>query len=126
MSRVLVVEDELGFQDLLAEVLGGAGHTVAAAQTAAEALDRLRTDSFDLVLVDHRLPGDTGLDFLRVLRAQDPALPAIIMTAYAEVNVVVEAMRLGAVDFLVKPFPIAALLPLVERCLRPADPAGAP
>lgn len=125
MSRVLVVEDEVGFQALLAEVLGGAGHTVVAAQTAPEALALLGTEHFDLALVDQRLPGGTGVEILHAVRSRDPYLPAIIMTAYAEVPVVVDAMRLGAVDFLVKPFSLDALLPLVERSLRGAAPGAA-
>ena len=120
MSRVLVLEDELGFQTLLTEVLGGAGHEVVSAQSGAVALDLASERPFDLLLVDNRMPGISGLEFLKRFRAIDPHAPVIIMTAYADVPVVVEAMRLGVVDFLVKPFSLDSLLPLVERSLSAA------
>ncbi len=120
MSRVLVLEDELGFQTLLTEVLGGAGHEVVSAQSGAVALDLAAERPFDLLLVDNRMPGISGLEFLKRFRAIDPHAPVIIMTAYADVPVVVEAMRLGVIDFLVKPFSLDSLLPLVERSLRAA------
>lgn len=125
MSHVLVVEDEAGFQSLLSEVLGGAGHTVDSAGSVAEALKLSQAKTYDLLLLDYRLPGDTGLDFLESFRMGGQQTPVIIMTAYADVPVVVDAMRLGAVDFLVKPFSLDALLPLVERCLRNAPAASA-
>ncbi len=120
MSHVLVLEDELGFQALLGEVLGQAGHTVVAAHTAAEALVRVAERAFDLLLIDQRLPGLTGLEFLDCYRSAGHQAPVIVMTSHAELPVVVGALRLGAVDFLIKPFGLEALLPLVEHCLRPA------
>lgn len=124
MSRVLVLEDEAGFQALLSEVLGGAGHEVMCAASGAEALKLVAANTFDLLLLDYRLPGETGLEFLENFRMAGQMTPVIIMTAFAEVPVVVEAMRLGAVDFLVKPFSLDTLLPLVERSLRNAPAAG--
>jgi DNA-binding NtrC family response regulator len=116
----LVLEDELGFQTLLTEVLGGAGHEVVSAQSGAAALKLAAEQPFDLLLVDNRMPGISGLEFLKRFRAIDAHAPVIIMTAYADVPVVVEAMRLGVIDFLVKPFGLDSLLPLVERSLRAA------
>jgi len=119
MGRILVLEDEAGFQTLLADILGEAGHQVTSALSGAEALALVQNQPFDLLLIDNRLPGLSGLEFLERFRAAGQQTPVIIMTAYAEVPVVVEAMHLGAVDFLVKPFGIETILPLVERCLRP-------
>lgn len=123
MAAILVVEDEPGFQLLLAEVLGGAGHDVVPAATGETGLQMTAGRAFDLVLVDYRLPGRSGLDFLRVFREEHPHTPVVVMTGYAEVPVVVEAMRLGALDFLVKPINIRTLLPVVERWLRPGPPS---
>ena len=120
MSQLLILEDEDGFQRLLSEVLGQAGHTVAAARSAAEALRCVAEQSLDLLLVDNHLPGPSGLEFLDRFRAAGHQAPVIMMTAHADVPVVVGAMRLGAVDFLIKPFGLEALLPLVERCLATA------
>jgi DNA-binding NtrC family response regulator len=117
VSRILVLEDEPGFQALLGEVLGGAGHEVLPARSGEEALALAANQTFDLLLVDYRMPGMSGLDFLKRFRDLGQPAPVIVMTAYADVPVVVEAMRLGAVDFLVKPFGLDSLLPLVERCL---------
>jgi DNA-binding NtrC family response regulator len=129
VSNILILEDEAGFQALLAEVLGSAGHRVTAAATGPAALALASEEDFDLLLVDQRVPGFSGLEFLKHYRSHHPHTPVIMMTAYAEVPVVVESMRLGAVDFLVKPFSLEVVLPLVERCLeRAADarPGGAP
>jgi len=120
MAHILVLEDEEGFQHLLREILTEARHQATPARSGAEALDLIRQQRFDLFLIDNRMPGITGLEFLKQLRASGDQTPAIIMTAYAEVPVVVEAMRQGAFDFLVKPFRIEALLPLVERGLQQA------
>ena len=120
MSRVLVLEDEIGFQTLLTEVLGGAGHDVVSAQSGSAALGLVTEQPFDLLLVDNRMPGISGLEFLKSFRAMDAQTPVIIMTAYADVPVVVAAMRLGVIDFLVKPFGLDSLLPLVDRSLRAA------
>ncbi len=123
MSRVLVLEDEVGFQTLLGEVLGEAGHSVTAALSAAEAQALVKQQTFDLLLIDNRMAGQSGLEFLKQFREAGQQAPVIVMTAFADVPVVVEAMRLGAVDFLVKPFSIDSVLPLVERCLRTAAPS---
>jgi DNA-binding response OmpR family regulator len=123
VSRLLILEDEPGFQALLGQVLGQAGHAVVAARTGAEGLAQVAAQPFDLLLVDHHLPGLTGLEFLRRYRAAGHQAPVILMTAFAEVPVVVGAMRLGAVDFLTKPFELDTLLPLVDRCLRRAPAA---
>ena len=120
MSRLLVLEDEAGFQNLLRDVLAGAGHDVVSAQTGLEALGLAADSPFDLLLVDNRMPGITGLEFVKRFREMDPRAPVIMMTAYADVEVVVAAMRLGVNDFLVKPFDLRTLLPMMERLLRSA------
>ena len=120
MSRLLVLEDEAGFQNLLRDVLAGAGHDIVSAQTGLEALGLAADSPFDLLLVDNRMPGITGLEFVKRFREMDPRAPVIMMTAYADVEVVVAAMRLGVNDFLVKPFDLRTLLPMLERLLRTA------
>jgi DNA-binding response OmpR family regulator len=125
VGHILVVEDEAGFQTLLSEALSRAGHQVTAAYTGLEGLDLIRQQAFDLLLIDNRLPGLSGLALLQQLRAMGQSVPVIIMTAYADVPIVVEAMRLQAVDFLVKPFHLETLLPRVERYLRAAASARA-
>lgn len=118
MARILVLEDEVGFQVVLREFLENAGHRTFLAQSGLFALEMVRLQRFDLLLVDHRMPGMNGTDFLRHVRGEGFRMPAIVMTAYADVPVVVESMRFGVADFLVKPFRLNTLLPLIERCLR--------
>lgn len=122
MSQLLLVEDEDGFQTLLADALGHAGHTVVAARTGDEGLRRAAERPFDLLLVDNRMPGLSGLEFLERFRAAGGQAPVIMMSAFADVQLVVNAMRLNVADFLVKPFGLETLLPLVERCLGAAAP----
>jgi two-component system response regulator HydG len=119
MSAILILEDELVYQMMLAEVLGEAGYQVTPAHSGNEALKIIQQQQFDLFLIDNRLPGMSGLDFLRAVRGAGNQAPAIIMTAYVDVPTVVESMRLSAADFLVKPFSINALLPMVDRYLHP-------
>jgi two-component system response regulator AtoC len=117
-SRILILEDEPGFQFLLTEVLSQGGYRILSARSGQEALELVVKHKVDLLMIDNRMPGMSGLDFLKLLRAADDWTPVIVMTAYADVPVVVESMRLGALDFLVKPFQIDTVIPLVERCLR--------
>jgi two-component system response regulator AtoC len=122
VSAILILEDEEGFQTLLTEILSHAGYQVTSARSGAEALEIVQRQAFDLLLLDNRLPGITGLEFLKQFREAGYHTPVIIMTAYADAPLVVQAMRLGAVDFLVKPFRIETVLPLIERCLQQDPP----
>jgi two-component system response regulator AtoC len=97
--------------------LGLAG---AAFEDAESALASLAEESAALVLTDLRMPGLDGLGFLRRLRALDPNVPVIVLTAYGSVESAVEAMKLGAVDFLAKPFDVDALELLIQRSLEHA------
>jgi DNA-binding NtrC family response regulator len=124
LAAILVVEDEPSFQVLLAEALGGAGHEVVPAGTSEAGLSLGAERPFDLVLLDYRMPGISGIDFLRTFRIGHPNTPVVVMTGFADVPVVVEAMRLGALDFLLKPINIRTLLPVVERWLRPGPPVA--
>lgn len=118
----MVLDDEIGFQELLSEYLQALGHRVTMVRTGLHALEVARRCRFDLLLVDQRMPGITGIDFLRQLRLEGNMTLAIVMTAYAEVPVVVASMRFGVADFLVKPFQLDTLLPMIERCLAQANP----
>jgi DNA-binding NtrC family response regulator len=119
MSRILVLEDDDGFRAVVSEVLTDAGYQAVLAQSGAEAIEQVKSQPFDLLLIDNRMPGISGFEFLQWVRTAGYQTPVIIMTAYADVPAVVSSMRLGAMDFLTKPFsPIHSLLPVVERCLQ--------
>ncbi len=125
MSRILVLEDDDGFRAVLSEVLTDAGYQAVLAQSGVEAIEQVTSQPFDLLLIDNRMPGISGFEFLQWARTTGYETPVVIMTAYADVPAVVSSMRLGAMDFLIKPFsPIHSLLPVVERCLKAFPRAG--
>jgi two-component system response regulator FlrC len=103
MARVLVVDDEPGLRDFLAEVLTSDGHQVTRARDGDEAVHLVDRQGFDLVLSDLRMPGLDGLGLLKKLRAEQPEVEVVLLTAHGDVATAVEAMRLGAFDFLQKP-----------------------
>ncbi len=114
MSRILVVEDEPLIRAELRRLLTRAGHEVAEAGSVAQATtEQTPLDAFDLVLTDLRLPGPPGME---LIPAAAPA-PVVVMTSYATVKSAVEAMKMGAVDYLPKPFNHDELLLVVDRVL---------
>ncbi len=104
MNRILIVEDEAGMRRILAVLLQKEGHEVHEAGTHKEALKTLNAQPLDLVITDQRLPDGEGLMVLAAAKDADPSLPVIVVTAYASVELAVEAMRAGAFDFITKPF----------------------
>ncbi|WP_416772354.1 sigma-54-dependent response regulator transcription factor FleR [Pseudomonas sp. RHF3.3-3] len=113
--RVLLVEDDRALREALADTLLLAGHDFRAVACAEEALQAVAQESFSLVVSDVNMPGMDGHQLLGLLRARQPLLPVLLMTAHGAVERAVEAMRQGAADYLVKPFEPRALLELVER-----------
>ncbi len=101
---ILVVDDEPGIRRTMSLHLEGRGHRVASAATPAEALRLAGAAHFDVVFLDVRLGTESGLDLLPRLLAADPQVKVVVITAYASVETAVEAMRLGARDYLAKPF----------------------
>ncbi len=124
MARILIVDDDTDFRESLAEMLGDLGHAVSQAPTVADGLRHLRAGPVDAAIVDLRMPGEDGLDFLRQARRVSQ-VPCIMLTAYASGGNTIEAMRLGAFDHLAKPIARAALVEALERALRAAAHAGA-
>ena len=124
MARLLVVEDRDSLRRMLERALAEAGHSVRAVADAPPARARRSpTESFDLVLTDLKLPGGSGLDVLAAARARRPPPPVVVMTAYGTVGAAVEAMKLGAADFLEKPVELDALYRLVGELAGGAPPA---
>jgi DNA-binding NtrC family response regulator len=115
--RILVVDDEPGMRAGLAEVLRRGGFAVELAGTAEEALVRLQADAVDLLVTDLRLPGASGVELLKDLRQSGLETPTVVITAHGTIEDAVAAMKLGAIDFLTKPFSPADLLHLASRTL---------
>ena len=103
MARLLIVDDEEGIRDFLGDVLEDEGHDVTLAADGQEAAELLRKSAFHLMLTDLQMPRLDGMALLRKARAEAPEMQVIVLTAHATVQTAVEAMRLGAFDYLTKP-----------------------
>jgi DNA-binding NtrC family response regulator len=117
-ARILIVDDDEVSCRLFAEVLDGDGHKVHQAGSGEEALDRLRSESYDLLLVDVRMPGISGLDVTRAMRQEQPSLPVIVMTAFGSIETAVEAIHEGAYDYVSKPMNLDELKKIIFSALR--------
>jgi DNA-binding NtrC family response regulator len=118
MDSILVIDDEKGIRNLLVKVLSQENVEVASAGTGAEGLQIADESAPDLVLLDLRLPDANGLDVLKTLRSRHPEIAVIMITAFGQIPSAVEAMKMGATDFLEKPFePLEKLRLAVGRVL---------
>jgi DNA-binding NtrC family response regulator len=116
--HVMIVEDEPVLARNLARSLERMGHTVECTDSGEAALTQVQAQRPDLILLDNRLPGISGLETLKQLRAHDPSLLVILMTAFATLEDAVTAMRFGAADFVRKPIGLAELELAVERVVQ--------
>ncbi len=121
MKPVLIVEDEAIMRESLKDWLRDEGYDVETAEEGDEALQRIGEKDFAVAVLDLRLPGKDGIEVLREAMAQSPELKGIIMTAYPSVETAVEAMKIGAVDYIVKPFTPDALEKSIEEILGPVQ-----
>lgn len=115
--RVLIVEDDSLIADSIGRVLIRQGYDAVVVSTGLEAKKVLDESAVHLTILDIRLPDMNGLDLLRAIREVDPDIPVIIMTAYTDVKVAVDAMKAGATDYLQKPFELDELKVIVSRSL---------
>jgi len=121
MPSVLIAEDNEGLRKVLREALLRERFDVEETRSEEEALAQLQRRHFDLLVTDVRMPGrdpeNVGLDLLKKVKATDPETAVIVMTAYGNVDMAVEAMKAGAFDFIGKPFPVEAFLITVRKAL---------
>jgi DNA-binding NtrC family response regulator len=104
LSRILIVDDERNMRRILASNLSADGHIVTEAANVSEAIGYLAEGRFDAVITDQKMPDGEGLDVLARAREVDSSLAVVFLTAFATVDLAVESMRLGAFDFITKPF----------------------
>jgi len=114
-ARLLIVDDEAQYRQLLCDRLGRRGWATFSAANAAEALGIAESVGVDVALVDIMMPGMDGLDLFQHLRRMDPVIEGIILTGHADVDTAIKAMKLGAFDYLSKPYRLSELEIIVER-----------
>src|SRR5436309_4657757 len=117
MGRILVADDHDALRRGLVRGLADAGHEVEEASNGNAAIERLHESYFDVVLSDLKMGGSDGLDVLRTTRAMHPTAAVILMTAFGSVNTAVEAMKIGAFDYVQKPFEIEEMEVKIEKAL---------
>jgi two-component system, LuxR family, response regulator FixJ len=117
-ATVCIVDDDPSVRRGLGRLLCSAGYRVETFASAREFLERGDPDSLGCLVVDVRMPGESGLDLQQVLVAQGRTIPMIFITGHGDIAMAVHAMKMGAVDFLTKPFDDQALFDAVQQALR--------
>lgn len=117
-ARIMVVDDEPGVRQLLAETLSELGHVCLTASSGLEALDLLRAEQVDLILMDIVMPGMSGLTLFKRVRERYPDTAVIFATAMSDLEVAVEYLKQGAYDYLTKPITLKGLRQAIDDALR--------
>jgi two-component system response regulator HydG len=115
--RILVVDDEIEMANTIADALTDHGYWSLALGSGREAISSLRSDRFDAIITDLRMPDVDGLAVLHESRDLDPSRPVIVMTGYGALQTALEAARYGAYHYITKPFSLALLAHLLETAL---------
>lgn len=123
-KKVLIVDDQNGIRVLLVEVFSVEGYQTFQASNGKLALEIVRRESPDLVLLDMKIPGMDGLDILKHIKQIDPSIKVIMMTAYGELDMIKEATDLGAIMHFTKPFDIDELRIAVNNELKHPNSSG--
>jgi two-component system response regulator HydG len=116
-TKLLIVDDDQGHRNALLNLLGKLGYQASGTDSGESAVARAKSAPFDLILMDVRMAGITGIEAMREILAYNPAIPVLIMTAYSDVNNAVEALKAGAYDYLTKPLDFDELHLTIERAL---------
>jgi len=117
MKKVLVVDDEVGIRESIKRILGRQGFDVITASNGEDAFKIIRKQDIDLLITDIRMAGMDGVDLLKVCKSVSPTTEVIMITGYASVDTAVETMKLGAYDYITKPFKKAELLKAVSKAI---------
>jgi two-component system response regulator PilR (NtrC family) len=117
MNKILIVDDEQSMRDFLSIMLKKEGYEVASAENGKDGLKAVQTDIFDLVITDVKMPGMDGIGVLRAVKDVSPETIVVMITAYATAETAVEAMKLGAYDYITKPFKVDEIKLVIEKAL---------
>ncbi len=116
-AKLLVVDDQMGVRRLLFEAFNEEGYTVELAASGQEAVDKVNEAMPDIILMDMKMPGMNGIEALHEIKKTNDSVLVIMMTAYGELEIVAEAMKLGIKEYVTKPFDINELRGLVRKTL---------
>lgn len=116
-AKVLIVDDEELLRHSLSVELISEGYEVETAGDGDEAIELLRQKTFDIILLDIRMPKINGFEVLKFIKQNKPDVRVIMLTAYADVRNAIEAMKLGAIDFVSKPYDLVDILSSIQRAL---------
>ncbi len=116
-AKILVIDDELPMREMLLKFLTEAGYQVRLAENGNVGLDLFEKERFQLVITDLSMPGKDGMEVLRAIKEMEPNLPVILVTAYATIDTAVEAIKIGAYDYLTKPFDPDAIEITIKNAL---------
>jgi nitrogen regulation protein NR(I) len=117
LAAILIVDDDHHLRQSFDKLLTQEGHTVRTVSSGEAALPLMVSGEFDLIIMDVRLPGMDGLQTFRAIRKTEPLLPVIIMTAFGTTETAIEATKMGAFDYMLKPFNIPEMLALIEKAV---------
>lgn len=117
LRTVLVVDDEESLREVLSIELTKEGYDVRTASDGDEAMEVLSTEKFQLVLLDIKMPGTSGFEVLKHIREQHPGTKVVMLTGFADLKNAIESKKLGADDFVSKPYDLVDLLTTIERVL---------
>jgi len=116
--RLLLVDDEVAYADVLANRLGKRGFNVQKAYTSAEALLILRTDQFDVAILDLKMPDMDGIEILKIAKQVDPSLQVIMLTGHGSADACERGLALGAYDYLMKPCELEILIEKIQEAFQ--------
>lgn len=116
-SRILVVDDEEALRTVLSTELASEGYEVSTAADGGEAIDLVKDNNYDLVLLDIKMPNVDGFEVLKYVKGNKPDVKVIMLTGFADLKNAIESKRLGAEDFVSKPYDLVDLLTTIERVL---------
>ena len=115
--RILVVDDEEMIREMLFDVLSQAGYTAKTAKDGNDAIAQIENEPFEIVITDLKMPGMSGLELLQRVQKINPDICVLIITAHSTVESAVSAMKLGAYDYICKPFELEEMKVIIERAV---------
>jgi two-component system, NtrC family, response regulator HydG len=126
MSKILVIDDDATLGLMLKSFLTKQGYMVQTASSARQGYKCYKESTFDLVLIDYRLPDQTGLEFLQTLREEGTTTPVVLMTSYTDIRTAVKAIKMGAFEYVAKPLNPDELVLIIQRALQKPEQATTP